>query len=85
MTDASYLGVSTQYVVDTRGGARVVVYEQNIERATKSDLWERGDEVHLTWSPDHTFVVDTSWRAGRGRRGLAQRIWRRSPRWIAMH
>ena len=45
--DASYLGVSTQYLVETRGGARVTVYEQNVERATKAELWARGDEVRL--------------------------------------
>ena len=58
MTDASYMGVSTQYTVETRGGARVVVYEQNRERTTREELWARGDAVHMTWSVDHTFVVD---------------------------
>ncbi len=58
--DASYMGVSTQYTIETRGGARVVVYEQNIERTTKAELWARGDAVHLTWSPDLTFVVEAS-------------------------
>jgi spermidine/putrescine transport system ATP-binding protein len=60
VVDASYIGVSTQYIVETHGGARVMVYEQNIERASKADLWARGDDVHLTWSPDHTFVVEAS-------------------------
>ena len=55
--DASYLGVSTQYLVEARGGARIMVYEQNVERATKSELWAPGEAVQLTWSPDHTFVV----------------------------
>jgi spermidine/putrescine transport system ATP-binding protein len=55
--DASYLGVSTQYLVEARGGATIMVYEQNVERATKSELWTTGEEVQLTWSPDHTFVV----------------------------
>jgi spermidine/putrescine transport system ATP-binding protein len=54
---AAYLGVSTQYVVELRGGQRVTVYEQNVERATRAELWERGEEVLLTWSPDHSFVV----------------------------
>ncbi len=54
--DASYLGVSTQYLVDSRGGT-LTVYEQNVERASRSELWARGDEVQLTWSPDHGFVV----------------------------
>jgi len=58
VTDASYMGVSTSYVIETRGGARVMVYEQNIERTTKEELWRRGDQVDLTWIPDHTFVVE---------------------------
>jgi spermidine/putrescine transport system ATP-binding protein len=57
--DASYLGVSTQYQVEARSGARLTVYEQNVERATRADLWAPGDEVLLTWSPDHTFIVRT--------------------------
>ncbi len=55
--DASYLGVSTQYQVEARGGARLTVYEQNVERATRSELWTPGEDVLLTWSPDHSFVV----------------------------
>jgi spermidine/putrescine transport system ATP-binding protein len=55
--DASYLGVSTQYQVEARGGARVTVYEQNVERARRSELWAPGEEVQLTWAPDHSFVV----------------------------
>jgi spermidine/putrescine transport system ATP-binding protein len=54
--DASYLGVSTQYLVESHGG-NLTVYEQNVERATRSELWARGDEVQMTWSPDHSFVV----------------------------
>ncbi len=56
---AAYLGVSTQYVVALRDGHRVTVYEQNVERATRAELWERGEEVLMTWSPDHSFVVPT--------------------------
>lgn len=54
--DASYLGVSTQYIIESRGGT-LTVYEQNVERATRAELWSPGDEVQLTWSPDHSFVV----------------------------
>lgn len=56
--DASYLGVSTQYQIEARGGARLTVYEQNVERATKSELWSPGEAVRLTWAPEHCFVVD---------------------------
>ena len=57
IVDASYIGVSTQYIVEARGGARLTVYEQNVERATRAELWSAGEEVQLTWSPDHSFVV----------------------------
>jgi spermidine/putrescine transport system ATP-binding protein len=56
--DASYIGVSTQYIVEASGGARLTVYEQNVERATKAELWSPGEQVVLTWSPDHSFVIN---------------------------
>ncbi len=55
--DASYLGVSTQYVVETRGGGRLSVYEQNVVRTLHGSLYRPGDEVRLAWSPDHSFAV----------------------------
>jgi spermidine/putrescine transport system ATP-binding protein len=55
--DAAYLGVSTQYLIETKAGERITVYEQNLERATRAELWAPGASVMLTWSPDHTFVV----------------------------
>jgi spermidine/putrescine transport system ATP-binding protein len=58
--DASYLGVSTSYIIDTRGGGSVTVYEQNVERATRAELWRPGEDVRLTWLPDHTFAVEGS-------------------------
>jgi spermidine/putrescine transport system ATP-binding protein len=57
--DASYVGVSTQYIVDSKSGT-LTVYEQNVERATRSELWAPGEAVQLTWSPDHSFVVPDS-------------------------
>lgn len=55
--DASYLGVSTNYIVETRDGASLMVYEQNIERTVRGSLHKPGEEVRLSWSPEHTFVV----------------------------
>jgi spermidine/putrescine transport system ATP-binding protein len=54
---ASYIGVSTQYIVELRGGRRVTVYEQNVERATRAELWTPGEEVRLSWAPEHSFLV----------------------------
>jgi len=58
ITDASYLGVSTQYIVRLADGHRVTVFEQNVERATKAELWATGEEVQMAWAPEHSFVVD---------------------------
>jgi spermidine/putrescine transport system ATP-binding protein len=58
--DASYIGVSTQYIIQARGGARLTVYEQNITRATRADLWRPGEQVNLAWDPDHSFAVRPS-------------------------
>ena len=55
--DASYLGVSTSYIVETPGGGLITVYEQNVERATRAELWTPGEQVRMIWSPDHTFAV----------------------------
>jgi spermidine/putrescine transport system ATP-binding protein len=64
VTHASYLGVSTQYIVTLADGHRVTVFEQNVERATKSELWNAGEHVVLAWSPDHCFVVEDTGAAG---------------------
>jgi len=49
--DASFSGVSTQYVVAVAGLGDVTVFAQNIsgEHATE------GDEVYLSWHVDHAF------------------------------
>ena len=57
VVDASYLGVSTSYVVEAQSGARLTVYEQNVERTVHGSLHRPGETVRLSWSPDHTFVV----------------------------
>ena len=58
IADASYLGVSTQYIVELPDGHRVTVFEQNVERATKAELWTSGEKVVLAWAPEHCFVVE---------------------------
>jgi spermidine/putrescine transport system ATP-binding protein len=52
VTDVSYTGVSTQYVVETSWGQDVTVFEQNV---IVGDRCEVGDQVILHWSPEHTF------------------------------
>jgi spermidine/putrescine transport system ATP-binding protein len=60
VVDTSYLGVLTQYTVEGAGGLRLLVSEQNVDRTTRSDTWRPGEQVALTWKPDHGFVVGDS-------------------------
>ncbi|MGH6690606.1 MAG: TOBE domain-containing protein, partial [Gammaproteobacteria bacterium] len=55
--DASYIGVSTQYLVQTKDGHRLTVYAQNLETGGASEALADGHPVRLTWSPQHTFVI----------------------------
>jgi spermidine/putrescine transport system ATP-binding protein len=55
--DASYIGVSTQYLVETRDGHRMTAYAQNLETAGVAEALADGQKVRLTWQPRHTFVI----------------------------
>ena len=57
--DASYLGASTSYIIKSPSGARLTVFEQNIGRASHGSLHQPGQEVLLSWAPEHTFAVPT--------------------------
>ena len=55
--DASYIGVSTQYLVKTADGHRLTVYAQNLETSGAGEVLSEGQRVRLTWNPQHTFVI----------------------------
>lgn len=55
ITDSSFIGVSTQYAVESPAGKALQVYEQNIERDGRL---VPGAEVVLHWNPEHTFGLD---------------------------
>jgi spermidine/putrescine transport system ATP-binding protein len=57
VTDVSYVGVSTQYIVASKGGIPMTIYEQNVQRTERGSLYRQGDAVRLSWLPEHTFVV----------------------------
>lgn len=55
--DASYIGVSTQYLVETADGHKLTVYAQNLETGGAAEALADGEQVRLTWKPQHTFVI----------------------------
>ena len=56
VTVASYLGVSIQYVVETRTGRELTVIAPNRDGDAAGSIGP-GREVSLAWDPAHTFVV----------------------------
>ena len=54
VTDRSFIGVSTQFLVRTSWGDEVGVSQQNDGEPLAAAL---GDTVRLEWDPQHTFVV----------------------------
>lgn len=55
ISERSYVGVSTQFIVQTKAG-EVVVYVQNAEPEAAAAT--PGQQVSLSWRPHSTFVVD---------------------------
>ncbi|GAA4807387.1 ABC transporter ATP-binding protein [Streptomyces ziwulingensis] len=68
IADASFLGVSTQYVVDSAVCPRFAVYAQNVERDPRL---VPGAEVVLHWNPAHTFALDAAQSVSDGLPGPA--------------
>ena len=52
VTDVSYSGVSTQYLVRSEWGQSLIAFEQNVVVGDRASV---GDPVILHWAPEHTF------------------------------
>jgi spermidine/putrescine transport system ATP-binding protein len=55
IVESAYIGVATQYIVETACG-RLTVYVQN---ASPGSVTAQHGRVSLSWSPEATFVVDS--------------------------
>ncbi|MDQ1665466.1 MAG: spermidine/putrescine transport system ATP-binding protein [Actinomycetota bacterium] len=63
VTDASFTGVSTQYLVRMPWGQELMVFAQNVG---VGGVLAPGTQVDLRWDPAHTFALDGSLDAGAG-------------------
>jgi spermidine/putrescine transport system ATP-binding protein len=57
ISDVSYIGVSTQYLVRLPWGQELTVFEQNT--GARAPL-RAGDDVDLHWRHEHTFLLDAA-------------------------
>jgi spermidine/putrescine transport system ATP-binding protein len=63
VTDVSFVGVSTQYLVRMPWGQELMVFEQNTGQRPS---YARGASVDLGWRPEHAFLLDASQDAKAG-------------------
>jgi spermidine/putrescine transport system ATP-binding protein len=63
VTDVSFVGVSTQYLVAMPWGQELMVFEQNTGQRPPL---HNGTQVDLTWSGDHAFLLDAEQDATAG-------------------
>jgi spermidine/putrescine transport system ATP-binding protein len=57
VTDSSFIGVSTQYLVDAPWGQELTVFAQNTYR---DERLAPGARAVVTWAPDHAFALDAA-------------------------
>ena len=55
VAEVVYLGTSTQYAVRTADGSELLVFVQNA--SDSADIAERGQDVWLSWRPDHSLAL----------------------------
>jgi spermidine/putrescine transport system ATP-binding protein len=55
VTDVSFVGVSTQYLVRMPWGQELQVFEQNTGRRR---LFRHGEPVDVSWRPEYAFLLD---------------------------
>jgi spermidine/putrescine transport system ATP-binding protein len=64
-----YMGTSTQYTVVTDSGSELLVFVQNA--SDSADIANRGEQVWLSWRPEHSLALATSPRPADSRAGAA--------------
>ena len=69
VSDVSFIGVSTQYLVRLPWGQELTVFEQN---TGAREQFRVGEQVDLHWLPAHTFVLDADQDAHAGDETWAQ-------------
>jgi spermidine/putrescine transport system ATP-binding protein len=55
ISDVSFYGVSTQYLVRMPWGQEIQVFQQNTGRTR---IFGHGEQVELSWRPEYAFLLD---------------------------
>jgi putative spermidine/putrescine transport system ATP-binding protein len=60
ITDVSYVGMVTRYVVELDQGGVIQVVRQNLEMSSQEALEQRGRRVRVGWHGEHTYAIPDS-------------------------
>jgi spermidine/putrescine transport system ATP-binding protein len=71
ISDVSFIGVSTQYLVRMPWEQELTVFEQN---SGTRDTFTSGQQVDLHWAAEHTFLLDADQDAHAGDESYAQLV-----------
>jgi spermidine/putrescine transport system ATP-binding protein len=71
VSDVSFIGVSTQYLVRMPWGQELTVFEQN---SGAHRAFPPGSRVDLRWSAEHTFLLDADQDAHAGDQSYAELV-----------
>jgi spermidine/putrescine transport system ATP-binding protein len=63
ISDVSFFGVSTQYLVRMPWGQELTVFQQNTGR---SRIFGQGERIELSWRPEYAFLLDHGQDASAG-------------------
>jgi spermidine/putrescine transport system ATP-binding protein len=67
VSDVSFVGVSTQYLVKMPWGQELQVFSQNTGR---TPIFSVGTPVELSWRPEYAFLLDAAQDASAGSQKL---------------
>lgn len=65
VVDRSYIGVSTEYLLEMPWGQQLICFEQNTGR--RGGLVQVGTKVDVSWRPEFAFLLDATQDADAGR------------------
>jgi putative spermidine/putrescine transport system ATP-binding protein len=60
ITEVSYLGMVTRFVVELDGGGELQVVRQNLEMSSQEALEQRGRRVRVGWAGEHAYAIPES-------------------------
>lgn len=66
VVDASFTGVSTEYLVEVPGIGTISTFSQNLGQSPA----QRGDTVRMTWEPEFSFGLDGSEETAEGQEAV---------------